>query len=123
MSKASMLRSCFHKVPGLLRNQNFTQSLHFFELPKLSPLYLKQKNKETSRFFAAPTNAVSESKNTRPSFEGRVELTSHNSRLDAFLSEKIPKASRAKVQACIKAGQVFVNGKVQIKVQIHIGDP
>ena len=36
-------------------------------------------------------------------------------RLDAFLTAHVPQASRGKLQACIKAGNVVVNGKQELK--------
>ncbi len=45
-------------------------------------------------------------------------------RLDAFLSMALPDASRAKVQASIKEGLVFVNGRMQPKASaaLRAGD-
>ncbi|DBB08637.1 TPA: hypothetical protein ACH3X3_008761 [Trebouxia sp. C0006] len=45
-------------------------------------------------------------------------------RLDAFLTAQVPQASRGKLQACIKAGNVVVNGKQELKTSstVRAGD-
>ena len=41
-------------------------------------------------------------------------------RLDAFLTAQVPSASRGKLQACIKAGNVIVNGKQELKTSVSV---
>ena len=41
-------------------------------------------------------------------------------RLDAFLTAQVPETSRGKLQAAIKAGNVTVNGKQQVKTSLVV---
>ena len=44
-----------------------------------------------------------------------VRMLQAKLRLDAYLTEQLPQASRAKLQASIRSGLVLVNGAVQQK--------
>ena len=41
-------------------------------------------------------------------------------RLDAYLTAQVPHSSRGKLQAAIKAGNVLVNGKPELKTSIAV---
>ena len=41
-------------------------------------------------------------------------------RLDAFLTAQVQEATRGKLQACIKAGNVTVNGHTELKTSLAV---
>ena len=67
---------------------------------------------------AVPLHAAASHKN--PNTGHGLNMLTHacyqgKLRLDAFLTAQVPQASRGKLQACIKAGNVVVNGKQELK--------
>ena len=49
-----------------------------------------------------------------------MAVTQGKLRLDAFLTAQLQEATRGKLQACIKAGNVTVNGQTELKTSLAV---
>lgn len=90
----------------------------FFSNTSLQTSLSSQSSLQTSSQPSSPEPSLSPSQNSDTSsiyFEETVPKGVGKMRLDSYISGKMPRASRAKIQSCIKGGHVNVNGKLQTR--------